>query len=85
MEAVFQARWSQNWCMTAPMKDPMITKHISTGAQRLGWARAVRSDDTVQSDARVRRACRIFQSEACAHDYEQDWARDTLAILQGRT
>ena len=62
----------------------MITKHILTGAQRLGWARAVRSDDTVHSDARVRRACRIFLSEACAHEHERDWARDMLAILQGK-
>ncbi len=66
------------------MKDPIIIKHILTGAQRLGWARAVRSDDTAHSDARVRRACRIFQSEACAHGHEQDWARDMLAILQGK-
>lgn len=60
----------------------MITKHNLTGAHRLGWARAIRCDETAHSDARVRRACHIFLSETCAHSHEQDWARGMLAKLQ---
>lgn len=73
---------SRNWCMIVHMLDPMITKHLLTDAQYLGWARAIRSDETAHSDARVRRACRIFLSDSSAYVSEQDWARAMLAILQ---
>lgn len=55
-----------NCCMFSDMTLRPTSHPVMTRELRLGWARAVRADLGAQSDAWIRRACRIFLSEASA-------------------
>lgn len=64
------------------MKPSLLGHTCLTREQRLGWARSVRSDLAAHSDARIRRACRIFLSETRWGESEDTvWAREMLKML----
>ena len=65
---------------------PLGTSHaIITRDQRLAWARGVRMDIKGHSDARIRRACRIFLAEASTADYaDRTWAQEMLSVMRAK-
>ena len=68
--------------MTAPVPHPLKGHIVLTRQQRLAWAHGVRMDIADHSDARIRRACRIFLAEARAGDHaERAWAEQMLRVL----
>ena len=68
--------------MTAPSRHPLKGHAVLTRDQRLAWARGVRMEIEGHSDARIRRACRIFLAEAGAADHaDRTWAEQMLAVL----
>ena len=68
--------------MTAPMSHPLTGHVVLTRAQRLAWARGVRMEMQGHSDARLRRAARIFLAEAGAADHaDRTWAEQMLRVL----
>ena len=68
--------------MTASMSHPLKGHAIRTRAQRLAWARGVRMEMQGHSDARLRRAARIFLAEAGTADHaDRSWAEMMLAVL----
>ena len=68
--------------MTAPMSHPLKGHAIRTRSQRLAWARGVQMEMAGHSDARLRRAARIFLAEAGAADHaDRTWAELILRVL----
>ena len=63
---------------------PLGASHaVTTRDQRLAWARGVRMEMTGHSDARIRRACRIFIAEATTADYaDRVWAHEMLRAMR---
>ena len=65
------------------MSHPMKGHAVLTRDQRLAWARGVRMEMAGHSDARIRRACRIFIAEARTADHaDRAWAEAMLRALR---
>ena len=63
----------------AMAKPKQTKKHNLDDDFRLSWARAIKSDVDIHSQARIRRACHIFLSDGTrATQEEVTWAHNAL-------
>lgn len=69
-----------------PIKPAGIDALRADRTRRIRWARGVKDDLVIHSDARIRRACRIFLAECGAADHgDRIWAEQMLKSLTPRS